>query len=192
MSRAVTKTPQRSAPCVESAWWEHHRELQRFLIRHCGDREDADDLLQRVYAKALIHRDQFCELRKPRAWLFRVARNQWIDDQRRTGQLIDGNPPEMPADNTPPAPLGSLADCIARALPHLSQEDQDILQRCDLEGNRQADYAQNHSLGLPATKARLRRARQRLRERLIEQCDIVFDAEGHVCCHKAEELRDLS
>lgn len=87
--------------------------------------------------------------------------------------------------------MDSLADCIARALPHLAPADRDILQRCDLEGVRQADFAAQHGLTLPAAKARLRRARQRLRERLIEQCEIVFDAEGRVCCHKADEPMDV-
>ncbi|MGM0702189.1 MAG: RNA polymerase sigma factor [Pseudomonadota bacterium] len=182
----------RDFPCIEAAWWEHHCELRRFLTRHCGDRDAADDLLQRVYAKALMHREQFCELTSPRAWLYRVARHQWIDDQRRAKRLVTGEPPEMPVDETSPAPLESLADCIARALPHLSSEDRDILQRCDLEGTRQVSFAAQRGLTLPATKARLRRARQRLRERLIEQCEITFDAEGRVCCHKAEASGDLS
>ncbi|MBS9403948.1 sigma-70 family RNA polymerase sigma factor [Halomonas sp. TRM85114] len=174
------------APCIEVAWDAHHGELRGFLLKHCGNREAADDLLQGVYTKALAHRTRFCQLDSPRAWLFRVARHQSMDEWRRTGRLIDGEPPEIPVDDTSPAPLESLAGCIDRALPHLSSEDRDILQRCDLEGSRQADYAEDHGLGLPATKARLRRARQRLRERLIEQCDIAFDAEGRVCCHKAE------
>ncbi|SHE93019.1 RNA polymerase sigma-70 factor, ECF subfamily [Modicisalibacter ilicicola DSM 19980] len=184
--------PSGDFPCIEAAWRNHHHELRHFLIRHCGNRDDADDLLQRVYAKALIHREQFCELTTPRAWLYQVARHQWIDDQRRAGRLVDGDPPERPAVDASPAPLESLAGCIARALPHLLPADRDILQRCDLEGSRQADFAKQHDLTLPATKARLRRARQRLRERLIEQCKIVFDAEGRVCCHKADEPLDLS
>ena len=83
--------------------------------------------------------------------------------------------------------MESLVDCIERALPHLEPQDRDILRRCDLEGRRQADYADDHGLGLPATKARLRRARQRLRKRLIAQCGIVFDEQGGICCHRAQQ-----
>ncbi|XKE47513.1 RNA polymerase sigma factor [Halomonas organivorans] len=177
---------------MEAPWREHHRELRRFLIRHCGDRESADDLLQRVYAKALLHRDRFCRLDSPRAWLYRVARHQWIDDQRRAGRLIHGEPAEMPMPDTSPAPLESLADCIAHALPHLASADRDILQHCDLDGVRQADYAEQNGLTLPAAKARLRRARQRLSERMITQCEIVFDETGRVCCHRGDPEMDPS
>ncbi|CAM4175732.1 RNA polymerase sigma factor [Vreelandella rituensis] len=172
-------------PCIESAWQAHHKELRGFLLRHSGDRDAADDLLQGVYAKALAHRIRFCELDSPRAWLFRVARHQWIDDQRRAKHWTGEEPPETLVEPESTSPLESLAGCIYRALPGCSPEDADIIQQCDLEGTRQADYARRHGLGLPATKARLRRARQRLRERLIEQCGIVFDEQGCICCHSA-------
>ncbi|MWJ27044.1 sigma-70 family RNA polymerase sigma factor [Halomonas sp. ZH2S] len=181
----MTAEPQRY-PCIESAWQAHRDELRGFLIRHGGDHDVADDLLQIVYTKALAHRTRFCQLDSPRAWLFRVARHQWIDQQRRSGRWVAGDPPELPAATETHAPVDSLIVCIARALPHLSPEDSDILSRCDLEGLRQADYAEHHGLGLPATKARLRRARQRLRERLIEQCGIIFDEQGRICCHRAD------
>ncbi|MFP4138832.1 MAG: sigma-70 family RNA polymerase sigma factor [Halomonas sp.] len=176
-----------SAPCIESAWEDHQQELWRFLLKHCGDREAAADLLQGVYAKALTHREHFCELESRRAWLYKVARHQWIDHQRRSGRLLPGEPPDVAVDVEPPDPVESLAGCITRALPELPVEDGDILQRCDLEGLRQADYARQNGLSLPATKARLRRARQRLRERLVTQCDIAFDDSGRICCHRALE-----
>lgn len=171
--------------CIEAAWQAHRDELRGFLFKHSGDRDAADDLLQRVYTKALIHRTRFCQLDSPRAWLFRVARHQWIDERRRTGRWVDADPPERPTEPETHAPVDSLACCIERALPHLVPDDRDILSRCDLDGLRQADYAKQRGLSLPATKARLRRARQRLRERLIEQCDIVFDEQGRICCHNA-------
>lgn len=180
----MTVKPQRY-PCIETAWQTHRDELRGFLLKHSGDRDAVDDLLQGVYIKALTHRTRFCELDSPRAWLFRVARHQWIDDQRRTSRWTGEEPPEIAEELQKTSPLESLANCIYRALPDCSQEDADIIQQCDLEGTRQADYATRHGLGLPATKARLRRARQRLRERLVEQCDIIFDEQGRICCHGA-------
>lgn len=173
--------------CIESAWEAHNGELRRFLLKHCGDWGDADDLLQGVYMKALAHREHFCELVSPRAWLFKVARRQWIDQQRRSRRLVFGDPPEVAAEEVTTDPVDSLASCIARALPNCAREDRDILRQCDLEGVKQADYARRNGLSLAAAKARLRRARQRLREQLVEQCEIVFDDQGSVCCHLADQ-----
>ncbi|MFC2991476.1 RNA polymerase sigma factor [Halomonas tibetensis] len=174
-------------PCIESAWQAHRDELRGFLIRHSGDRDAADDLLQGVYTQALAHRARFCQLDSPRAWLFRVARHQWIDQQRRARRWTGEEPPDVVTEPKADSPVESLVDCINRALPDCAPADADIIERCDLEGMRQADYATRHGLTLPATKTRLRRARQRLRERLIEQCDIIFDEQGRVCCHRAHQ-----
>lgn len=180
-------TEPRRYPCIESAWQAHRNELRGFLIRYSGDRDTADDLLQTIYAKALIHHRQFCKLESPRAWLFRVARHQWIDHQRRAKRWTDEACPETPMEAPTASPIESLVDCIERALPHLAPQDRDILHRCDLESRRQSDYAVDNGLSLPATKARLRRARRRLRQRLIDQCDILFDEHGGICCHHAHD-----
>ncbi|MDR5898537.1 sigma factor [Halomonas vilamensis] len=175
----ITKTP-----CIEDAWQAHHQELRGFLLKYCGDRDAADELLQRVYAKALADRATFCQLATPKAWLFKVAKHQWIDEKRRTKTWVDADDLDLPAEPPSHSAIDSLADCIANALPYCPPEDADILYACDLNGVKQADYAYLNGLTLPATKARLRRARIRLRERLIEQCQIIFDEQGRVCCHR--------
>lgn len=175
----------KKASCIEAAWQSHHQELYRFLIKHCGDKDAADELLQRVYMQALTHKTEFCELAAPRAWLYTVAKRQWIDEQRRRKPWVDVDDIDIADEPAAGMPVDSLAACIANALPHCEADDAHILSECDLSGVKQADYARRHGLTLAATKARLRRARQRLRERLIQQCQITFDANGRICCHRA-------
>ncbi|QNI03434.1 sigma-70 family RNA polymerase sigma factor [Halomonas sp. SH5A2] len=182
--------PTQALPCIEEAWNSHHQALRYYLLALCNNRDAADDILQRVYVKALTHRAQFCQLSEPKAWLYKVAKHEWIDELRRPrpespslGTKIEtihlSNSPE------PRLPLDSLAACIAQALAHCADEDADIVSACDLNGVKQSDYAQRHGLTLPATKARLLRARKRLRARLVAQCGVVFDDQGQVCCHRA-------
>ncbi|MDZ7788974.1 MAG: sigma-70 family RNA polymerase sigma factor [Xanthomonadales bacterium] len=182
----MTDSTRQRYTCIESAWRAHRDELRGFLLKRGGDRDSVDDLLQTVYAKALSNRPRFCRLDSPRAWLFRVARNQWIDEQRRSGRLKTSEVPEMAAEPPVDEPLDDLIGCIHKTLPYCSRDDADIIRRCDLEGLRQADYAAREGLTLPAAKARLRRARQRLRACLIERCGISFDEQGRVCCHLGE------
>jgi RNA polymerase sigma-70 factor (ECF subfamily) len=168
--------------CVAAAWRAHETELRRFLVRQVGDPHRADDVLQEVFVKAMRLGQQFCTLEQPRAWLFQVARNALVDDVRRqrATEELDADlaaPPPVEA-----SPLDSLTDCIERNLARLDASDQDILRRCDLEGARQQDYADRNGLTLAATKARLRRARLRLRNSLVEHCGVRFDTQGSVCC----------
>lgn len=168
--------------CVLSAWQAHEGELLGFLRHQLGDPHRAEDLLQEVFLRALRAGQGFCTLQQPRAWLFQVARNALVDEARRqrpTTELSDELPaPPPPADS----PLDELAGCIERNLPMMEPHDEDVLRRCDLEGWRLREYAERRQLTLAAAKARLRRARMRLRQALVERCGVRFDEQGTVCC----------
>lgn len=79
--------------------------------------------------------------------------------------------------------MDELDACIAATLPDLAESDRDIIQACDLGPMSQEAYADARGLSLPAAKARIRRARERLREALAKRCDVVLDSAGNVCCH---------
>lgn len=179
----MSQAPGSSFDCVLRAWQAHEAELQGFLQRHAADADSAQDLLQDVFVKALRQGRGFCGLDNPRAWLFQVARNALIDAARTRHPST-----ELPAELAAPAaddrdPVDELDACIARNLPRLGDADRDILQHCDLDGQTVRAYAEAAGLGLPAAKARLLRARKRLRDSLVENCGVRFDAGGSVCCH---------
>ena len=171
--------------CVLNAWNEHSDELQGFLVQRAGSAEEADDLLQEVFTRAMQEGGAFCELSNARSWLFRVARNQLIDTQRLRKNHDELRESGIKAPSKADAPISELQQCIARNLPDLEPADRHILEVCDLEGMTQNDYAAEQGLSLPATKARLRRARQRLRDRLVRNCQVMLDEQGKVCCHRA-------
>jgi RNA polymerase sigma-70 factor (ECF subfamily) len=56
-----------------------------------------------------------------------------------------------------------------------------------LQGHTVRAYAEANGLTLAAAKSRLLRARKRLRERLIENCQVRFDEAGQVCCHQPRD-----
>lgn len=169
--------------CVLGAWRAHEGELRGFLIRRLGDADTADDLLQDTFLRAMRQGAHFQEIRDPRAWLFHVARNALADHGR-----LDKHPVELPDHLAAPehaqrAPVDELDGCLLRNLAELPPEDRQIIEQCDLQGVRQQVFAQAHELSLPATKSRLLRARKRLRDALMQNCQVRFDDSGAVCCH---------
>lgn len=171
---------------MSSAWQAHEGELLGYLRHRLSDADAADDLLQDVFVKAMRHGQGFCTLDNPRAWLFQVARNALIDRARTshpTEPLAEGpEEPVAPAQETL-QPVDALAECLVRSLSELSGDDATILRACDLEGQTQREFAVAHGLSLPATKSRLLRARQRLRDRLTTACQVRFDSDGSVASH---------
>lgn len=162
-------------------WHAHERELRGWLLHHTGDPALCDDLLQDVFLRAMRHRADLETLRNGRAWLFEVARNRLTDHFRRTRHAVP-LPDDLPAQETLPAPVDSLARCLPRVLGELSAEDREVIERCDLGGLSQQAYADQLGISLAAAKSRVQRARKRLRARLATACQVRFDEAGRVCC----------
>ena len=165
------------------AWGKHQAELQGWLFHRVGDRAQAQDLLQDVFLKALGQGGRFCSVTNARAWLFEVVRNTLTDHLRRQhpSEPLPDDVDEWPADEPEPLPVvDQLTGCLARVLTELPEADAHIIRQCDLQGVRQQDYAAAHGLTLPATKARLRRVRMRLKARMTEACAIQTCPQGGV------------
>jgi RNA polymerase sigma-70 factor (ECF subfamily) len=177
--------------CVTAAWQAHEAELRGYLRHRVGDDHAADDILQDVFVKAMRQGRGFCVLDNPRAWLFQVARNALVDRLRTAHpheSLTEVAVESAAQDTEPTAPIDSLSECVGRTLSELAPEDAAILRACDLHGQTQRDFAAASGLSLPATKSRLLRARQRLRERLTRVCRVQFDPDGNVCGHVPRPL----
>lgn len=179
----MDQKPTPADTCITRAWRAHQGEIEGYLRRRVSNGEQAADLLQTVFLKALHEGRNFCSLREPRAWLFAVARNA-LADYLRSRHVFDPLPDEIEdeAEDTPA--VDTLADCLPFALAELDAADRDVINLCELQGMKQKDYAALRGLSLAATKSRVLRARVRLREALVLACGVRFDAaSGRVCCY---------
>lgn len=168
--------------CVLDAWKSHEAELLRFVGARVASRDEADDVVQEVFLRALKQPNGLCNVGNPRAWLFQVVRNLLIDRHRLSKeevQLDDELPIE---DDIRQLPVDALSDCLPRVLSELSAEDREAITHCDIDGMSQVAYADLAGLTLPAAKARVQRARKRLRAKLVSACQVRFDEQGKVCC----------
>ncbi len=55
---------------------EIRKDLYRFLSRHTASHEEAEDLLQEVFAEAFRKRELLCSHPEPRGFLFCIAKNK--------------------------------------------------------------------------------------------------------------------
>lgn len=165
--------------CLSSAWRAHEAELRGWVRHRLHDPAQADDLVQDVFLKALRQGERFCALNNPRAWLFEVARHLLIDRFRLAHDTV-ALPDDLPTPQEETATVDSLSACLPRVLAELSQQDRDAITQCDLQGMAQADFARATGLTLSAAKSRLQRARQRLKARMTQVCQVRLDDAGHV------------
>lgn len=168
--------------CIVDAWEKHERELLSFVGSRVAGADEANDLVQEVFMRAMRREGGLCGIDDPRAWLFRVARNLLIDRHR----LDKGEIPLDDADHAAPddvlPPVYELSNCLPRALAELAADDREALTLCDIEGLSQQAFADRLGLSLPAAKSRIQRARKRLKAQLVNACQVRFDDSGSVCC----------
>ncbi len=187
MSKASTYDPIRKN-CVVQAWQAHESELRGFLLGKMGHADAVvDDLLQEVFVKAIAQGAGFCSLENPRAWLFRVMRNLLVDYYRRQRPETD-LPEDLPEDVEARPAVDTLDQCLPQALQALSASDRHVIEQCDLMGMKQETYAEANQLTLPAVKARIQRARKRLKQALEIQCRPNRDEQGRICCLPEREM----
>ncbi|HRA82617.1 MAG TPA: sigma-70 family RNA polymerase sigma factor [Thauera sp.] len=163
-----------------TAWTHCEAELRGYLCHRLGHLEDAEELLQEVFIKAMRQGKQFCGVDNPRAWLFQVARNALADRLRLSRQHVP-LPDELaalPAEG--PAPVDALSQCLPRVLSELSEEDRLAITICDIDGVSQQALAERLGISLSGAKSRIQRARQHLKQKMEKGCQVRFDETGAI------------
>jgi RNA polymerase sigma-70 factor (ECF subfamily) len=169
----------RSAASLPRSALDHLDALYRVARRLTGRDDDAEDLVQETYARALAGWSSFTADSNLRAWLFRILRNAYVDSYRRarTNPVRVNATEELPVVDSPSArePLrgdaelerlrGAVAADIETALACLPDDARAIIL-LDLEGFSGDELAEVFGCAVGTVKSRLSRARQVLRELL--------------------------
>jgi RNA polymerase sigma-70 factor (ECF subfamily) len=166
---------------TENVWAQFNSRLRGFIARRVKGETDVEDILQDAFAKIHAGLGGLKESERLEAWLFQVARRAILDHfRRRSGKRRSA---QLPEDLAEPKPEGDLtaevASWLAPMLTLLPDEDRDVLRLADLEGLSQKDLAARLGLSLTAAKSRVQRARQRLRNAVLDCCSIELDRRGN-------------
>lgn len=142
--------------------------LLRYLKRLTGSREEAEELVQEAFLKALRHWEQLETNTNAHAWLFRIARNAAYDSfrRRRRGPILEQGEPEL--DRLPPpsaeADLGDL-EAVRVTLRHLPPRYRVPLMLHSVEGYPLDAIADALGWKLGTVKSRLHCAQTQFRAR---------------------------
>jgi RNA polymerase sigma-70 factor, ECF subfamily len=150
-------------------------QLYNFAHWLTQNREEAEDLVQETYAKALKGFSSFQSGTNFRAWMYRILRNTFLTS--RTGLKatmtvpLDGadGGPELSIDlGTPEAILiqRSNSQALESAIGELPVHFREILLLCEVEEMSYQEIAETLSIPIGTVMSRLSRARKSLRDAL--------------------------
>lgn len=149
-------------------------------MRMTRQRDDAHDLVQETYMRALAAWPDLRHRSNVRAWLFRILSNTFINNYRRRqrhGRLARERPNEtvsalygdLHAQASTPEELllqRALGDEVQAALGQLEPNYRTILEMADLQDLRYRDIAKKLRVPMGTVMSRLFRARRKLEKAL--------------------------
>lgn len=155
---------------------KHKDAVYRQMLRACGNREDAEDVLIEALFRAYRHLDQLDEPEAFRAWLASIGRRVCWRLKRREAVLpliqlsqMEGEGAEIPSSGAGPDAQWDAIEMkttLESALEALPEEYRRVYEMRDIEDQPGEQVAAALGISLAAMKSRLHRARALLRERL--------------------------
>lgn len=158
-------------------WQEHKIRLRRYIARRVRGNDAVDDILQDVFLKAHTSLHSVKTPGSVTAWLFRIAANA-IADHYRSEKPWDELPAELVAPEPEPDYVAELAPCLQPLIADLPETYKAALVLSELEGMPQKEVARRLGISLSGAKSRVQRGREKLRQRLLDCCDIETGRSG--------------
>lgn len=158
------------------------RALYNFAYRLTLDGDDARDLVQETFLRAYRAMDSFRKGTNAKAWLFRILKNNFINDYRRKRRepvKVDYQDVEYSynaeENNRPMAGelrvdtlRNLMGDEISNALNSLDEDFRTVILLCDLEDFKYEEIAEILDIPIGTVRSRLHRARNLLKEKLAQ------------------------
>lgn len=166
----------------------YERPLFNFMLRQLGDRARAEDLLQETFLRLVEHAGSFEGNARLRTWLFRIARNQCIDEGRRrvhrrhpsldAAQGPDGEGAtlyERLAEKGPTAERASVSNevgvAMTRAVQELPDDQREVFVLRQVQQLSFKEIGEITGVSENTVKSRMRYALERLQAALSEYRD---------------------
>jgi RNA polymerase sigma-70 factor (ECF subfamily) len=142
--------------------------LRRYARTLVFDAQAADDLVQTVLERALVHWQQFDQQRDILVWVLSIAHNAHLDWRRREARMTVVDPAQasdqQDALASDPGPDVGLRIDLQRALAQLPVEQREPLLLVSVEQLSYAECAQVLHIPIGTVMSRVSRGRAALRD----------------------------
>ncbi|TBW27961.1 sigma-70 family RNA polymerase sigma factor [Gramella sp. KN1008] len=163
---------------ISEHWLEYKEAMRNYILKIVKDVDTANHLshevLMKVYSSCCSGRD----IKNIRSWLFQISYNTCMDyfkKENKTGE-IKGDYKDHQEDLIYKE-AGEFIEPLISLLPDKYGKP---LTLSDIQGLKQQEVADMIGLSLTATKSRIQRARQMLKDQIMECCHIEVDRSGNL------------
>lgn len=160
-----------------SVYTRTYGSIYRHCRRLCRSREDAEDVTQEAYSRALSAYERFRADRPVENWLMRIATNASIDANRRASHRpktvsesaqrkgLDVNTLEDPRPGPDAIVEQSLErETLCKAIDSFEVKSRDLARAAFIDHTSHSAIAKRHNMNKNTLRSRLFRARKAIRE----------------------------
>jgi RNA polymerase sigma-70 factor (ECF subfamily) len=163
---------------ISSLWLEYKNGLKYYIFKKVKNEEIANDLSHEVLMKVYNSCCSNIKIKNVSSWMFQIAHNTTIDYLKKQNKFTNNVPENYDDDDYN---VFQEANEIIKPLMQLLPDKYAIpLHLSDIEEFKQKEVAQKLNLSLTATKSRIQRARNLLKEKIIECSNLEKDGKGNL------------
>jgi RNA polymerase sigma-70 factor (ECF subfamily) len=180
---------------VERLISEHQNYIYNLAYSLCSEPDDADDITQETFLKAIVSLDTYRGEAMIRSWLSRIAINTFLDKKRkeRLHISLDLGLVGCPAGGPERKIIRKeLQWCVRHVLlHHVTEEHKVALVLRDMYGYSYQEIADILKVSIPAVKSRLHRGRAAFYSHLVKSGCVSFVRDYTCYCEGAAKYEVL-
>lgn len=162
---------------TEKIWTEFSLALKKFIFSKVKNEAVTDDILQEVFIKIHLHKNELKKKEQLKSWLFSIANNTTLDYFRKKDLVLPNQPEENSLEETSKN-IHNRSDCLLPLILALPKKYKEALLLSEIKGIKQQAAADQLGISLSAVKSRIQRGRDLLKKGFINCCDYQIDKNG--------------
>lgn len=162
---------------IEHSWAEYRTRLKSYIARRMRDSSNVEDLLQDVFLKASEKIHTVKSQGSIPGWLYRIAAHT-IADHYRAQRRFEEIPDDLSLPEAERNYVVELAECIRPFIATLPERYREAITLSEIDGLPQREVAERLGISLSGAKSRVQRGREKLRQRVLECCDVQIGRDG--------------
>ena len=141
--------------------------LYAFAFNLTKNPSDAEDLVQDTYLKAFRFIESYQEGTNPKAWLFRILKNSFINKYRSQQKKPESSEIQEDIPTNGNFSFDNLlGDEVTKAMDQLPEDYKTVLLLCDIEDFSYEEIADILDIPIGTVRSRIFRARNTLKKKL--------------------------
>ena len=177
---------------IENIWRKFSSNLRQFILKRTSDESIADDILQEIFVKIHSRINTLKDIRRLNSWIYQIARHTIIDYYRTKKAGTELPETITSLENRDNNNGVDVLPCVEAMVDRLPEKYRQAVILTTYQGLTQKEMGEKLGLSLSGAKSRSQRAREKLKDMLMECCDFELDRFGKIIDYEPKDRSSMN